>query len=97
MPLAEWIDRSRHSDLVWLLWRPALWLYLAILGAIVAWLRSQRWQYLLVILPVILNSLIIAVYSTNFRYQYPAYAVGQLVSWFLLFGVPLIRCQDCVQ
>jgi hypothetical protein len=92
--VAEWICYSFDSRRTnWLLWRPALWLYLGVAAALVAVLRARTGAYLLVIVPVLLNALGVAGFGCGqiFRYQYATNLVVPLVAGFLFVGVPLGR------
>ncbi|MFM8320037.1 MAG: hypothetical protein ACKOC5_03895 [Chloroflexota bacterium] len=61
-----------------LLWRPAAYLYLAILLTAVLALRFRNWRYLLFVFPIVLHSAVLFTVngSQSFRYQYPVYLVG---------------------
>jgi hypothetical protein len=76
--LSRWLLRSLEDDRIWIVWRPALYLYLAIAGALIAALRRRRWQILLLLLPVLLNalSLLPASLSPDSRFHYAAFVVG---------------------
>ncbi|MEW6253080.1 MAG: DUF6020 family protein, partial [Planctomycetota bacterium] len=88
--LAGWISASQHPDNLWFWWRPALYLYVAVAGALIAAARARDARYVLVIAPLVMNSLMIAVLAPaqDFRYQYPAYVVGLLLGPFLLWAAP---------
>ncbi len=79
-----------EGRLGWLLWRPALLTYLLLLGAVIAALRSRNRRYLLVAMPVLVQSVLLAPIcpTSCLRYQWSAYLTGLLLSGFLLLGVP---------
>jgi hypothetical protein len=76
----------RHQ---WLFWRPAIYLYLILLSAGIAMLRSRSPRYGLILLPLLLHSgfLPAVCLSQEFRFQFPVYLVSVLYSGFLLFCV----------
>ncbi len=78
---------KRYTDLVkimdsWLIWRPALYLYLSIFGAAVFVLRRYSWQSVLFLIPASLQSTVLALVNVaqDFRYQFAIY----LISFFSL-------------
>ncbi|MFL5357139.1 DUF6020 family protein [Archangium sp.] len=78
---------TREPELVWWVWRPALYLYLALFASAMFALRLRRAWGLVPVVPVLLNSLSLLALNVvqDFRYQYPAYAVS-LVGLGLLFA-----------
>jgi hypothetical protein len=88
--LTQTMQQMVPLDNISWLWRPALYLYLALAGTIIATIRSRYWKFLLVCIPIGLNSLMIVMtLAQDFRYQYPVVLVGLLFSIYLLFGIPL--------
>jgi hypothetical protein len=85
--LANWIKRSEDKDLSWLVWRPALYLYLSITGALIVSLRSRNWKYMIAVLPAGLQTvtLIFGSVSQDFRYQFGVYLYG-LLAWLLILA-----------
>jgi hypothetical protein len=78
-----------QNNISWL-WRPALYLYILLAASAIAALRSRRWKFLLVGVPIVLNSLVIVMtLAQEFRYQYPVVLVSILFSLYFLFGIPL--------
>ncbi len=73
-----------------LIWRPALWMYLFVAGALLAAARARNARYLLVCVPVLVNSAFLAALAPgqDFRYQFPAYVVGLLLALLLPFAAP---------
>jgi hypothetical protein len=69
-------------------WRAALPMYLLLAGCAVAAVRARCWHYLLIALPVLAHSLVVAIVTPgqDFRYQYPVYAAGILLAPFLLWS-----------
>ena len=97
-PTFEWVEPRlpwprilgrtfRHK---WLFWRPAIYLYLILLSAGIAMLRSRSPAYGLMLLPLLLHNGCLVVLSPGeeFRYQFPVYLVSILYSGFLFFCVP---------
>ncbi len=86
-----WLSRSQQPDWQWLIWRPALYLYLALTGSIIAAIRLGQWKYLLVMLPLSLHSfpLIFATLSQDVRYQYSAFLVALIIGIPFLLGLPI--------
>jgi hypothetical protein len=84
-----------YSKPIWcaLLWRPALYLHLGLLAALVAVLRARSWAWLLPLAPALLNTASIAVFACGqiHRYGYPLQLVTLTTAAFLLLGVPLAR------
>jgi hypothetical protein len=61
----------------WVLWRPALRLYLVLAGACVVWWRLRRPRLLLPFVPVFLNTVSLATgMSWETRYQMPLFVAG---------------------
>jgi hypothetical protein len=86
-PLLRIVGKTfRHQ---WLFWRPAIYLYLILLSAGIAMLRSRSPRYGLILLPLLLHSgfLPAVCLSQEFRFQFPVYLVSLLYSGFLLFCV----------
>jgi hypothetical protein len=89
-PLASSIIESQHMPTAWLLWSPALYLYLAVAGAAITAARRRSWKLMLVLLPLGLHSIVLMFIlpCQHFRFQYPAYLVGSLLGIvFLLWPV----------
>jgi len=76
-PVRRWIMEitkyTHRRNLIWLVWRPPLYLYIAVLALGVFCLRMRSFKYLIMGAPVILNtiSLLLSAPTSNFRYQYP--------------------------
>ncbi len=87
MPPLFW--KATRDSWSWLLWRPALPMYLLFLGALVARLRSGSWRYALLAVPAALQSAALALTcpATDFRYQWPVFLSGWLFAPFLLCSV----------
>lgn len=78
---------TERPGLNWLVWRPALWLYVLLLfTALSAW-RRRCPAVLLFALPALANSatLALAANSQDFRYQFPIYVIG-IFAPLLVFG-----------
>lgn len=79
------LEATRNGGFSWLIWRPALYLYLFLfLGAAYA-LRSRSWKPALFLLPGAVHSAVLFAVniSQGFRYQYPVYLLA-------LFAIALI-------
>lgn len=76
--LTKILDWSERPDVIWILWRPALYLY-ALLGltVFVAY-RRQEPRWLLFAVPALLQSVSLLLVSVgqDFRYQYSVYLIG---------------------
>jgi len=63
-----------RGPLRWLLWMPAHYLYLAMLGLAIAILRTREWRLVLLFLPVLLNTASLALgVAQETRFQFPAF------------------------
>jgi hypothetical protein len=93
LPLAVCVRASQGRGWFWLIWQPALYLYLLLGGIVIALCRSGWWRYALVLTPVLLHTLLMvpATLAQDVRYQYPVYLVSLVLSGWLLFGIPLPR------
>ena len=76
-----------ENSQVWLVWRPALYLYLALGSVALVALRVRTWRYLLILLPVCLNALALALTATDCdsRFHFPIYLVGMMMLGLLAF------------
>jgi hypothetical protein len=94
IPLATKL--SYRPSLHWLFWRPALFMYLFFAGCIVAALRSRNAKYLLVALPIFVQTgmMMSLSFSCDFRFHWGTYLIGILLSGYLLFAIP---CRDTTQ
>ncbi len=74
------------NKLNWFFWRNPFWMYLLIFAIGIAAIRTGRWQYSLLILPVLLSTLPLAVISfiQAFRLVMPMILVSLLFSGYLL-------------
>lgn len=81
-----YFDPPRGVTFGWVLWRPALRLYLVLAGACVVWWRLRRPRLLLPFVPVVLNTISLAAgLSSETRYQLPLFlATGFLLCLALL-------------
>lgn len=78
---------SSNPKVNWLIWRPALFLYLFLLVVAVLTLKYKDSRVLLLSLPILLQSLIstIILIQPNFRYHYGAVLLA-LLFWPILFA-----------
>ncbi|WP_237078596.1 hypothetical protein [Myxococcus xanthus] len=90
-PLLQWTVRTLQPDLAWLLWRPALPLYLLLLACAVACVRHRTWRLAAVALPVVLHTAALAalIPSPDVRYQYPVFLVALMFVPAWLAGMRL--------
>lgn len=86
--LIDLIFASVRSGLFWLIWRPAIYLYLFLYGVVVATIRTGRKAHLQLAFPIIgvALSLILVNGSQDFRYMYPVYVISMLYWPYLLFS-----------
>lgn len=77
-PMAKPVLRSQRAAWSWIVWRPALYLYLAWAGAILTAVRLRCWRYVLVAAPITIHSAVLSLGLTaqDLRYQYPVYWWG---------------------
>jgi hypothetical protein len=70
----------------WSIWRPAIYLWLLVFGAVVAVVRERNPKMALVILPAVLHSglLVLINPAQDARYQYPV-ILAFMVLWPFLF------------
>lgn len=97
-PLPKGLVAAISDQWSWLMWRPALYLYLLLCGVLVAAVRSGNGRYLCVAVPVVLQSASLTAFcpSPEFRYQWAPYLAGMLLTGFLLWGTPKgKRANDC--
>lgn len=88
--LHSWLAQSLHTGLAVLFWRPALQLYGLCFGVLVVALRWRNWKWLLVSIPVVINSAVIGLLAPgqDFRFQYSVFLVGSLLTPLVLFIKP---------
>ena len=84
--LASWLASLERPEVIWLVWRPATYLYLTLFCVAVFCIRHRSWHTAALAMPTIAQSLVLAMLtvSQSFRYQYPVYLIA-LVSIGLLF------------
>jgi len=84
--LASWLVWLERPDVIWLVWRPATYLYLALFCVLTTSIRRRSLPTLGLALPVVAQSLVWMLVLTvqDFRFQYPVYLIA-LVSLGLLF------------
>ena len=71
---------------LYVFWSPAAYLYLFLLAVAVSAVRLRSWRILLIALPVLLHSSLLALVNVaaDFRYQYPVYLAA------LAVGLPML-------
>ena len=84
--LASWLTSLERPEVIWLVWRPATYLYLALFCVLVASIQRRSLRTLGLAVPVLAQSLVWMLVLTvqDFRFQYPVYLIA-LVSVGLLF------------
>jgi len=84
--LASWLVSLEQPDVIWLVWRPATYLYLTLFCVLAASIRRRSLRTLGLALPVLAQSVVWMLVLTvqDFRFQYPVYLIA-LVSVGLLF------------
>ncbi len=88
--LIQNIRQMLQPDNISWLWRPALYFYILVAASAIAAIRSRYWKFLLLCIPVVLNSLVLVMtLAQDFRYEYSVVLAGLLFSFYLIFSVPL--------
>lgn len=66
---------SMGPSFVWWVWRPALYLYVALWVCAAAALRARNWRHLLLAVPLVVHTgfLALCIPAQEFRYEYIAY------------------------
>ncbi|RJS18746.1 hypothetical protein DRW03_24075 [Corallococcus sp. H22C18031201] len=74
------VEASLNPDVSWVLWRPAVPLYLALLACIVVCVRQRTWRQATVLIPLLLHTAGLALFipSPDMRYQYPAFLIAMM-------------------
>ncbi|QSQ25079.1 DUF2029 domain-containing protein [Pyxidicoccus parkwayensis] len=87
--LLHWTVRTLEPDLSWLIWRPALPLYLLLLSCALACVRSRNWRFAWVSLPIVLHTVALGalIPSPDVRYQYPVFLVALMFAPAWLAGL----------
>jgi hypothetical protein len=93
IPLSKVINTVDADTLLYtLVWRPALYLYLAILSVVIFCFRNKSWKSLMILSPLMGQTLFLFAVNRvpNFRYQYCAVLIGA----FLLSMIFLKRNKE---
>jgi len=79
--ISEAVDGSHDPQLIWFMWRPAIYFYALLLCVGLAVVRTKNLQLLLVSAPAVLNSLVWfpLITTQDFRFQYPVYVMALIV------------------
>ena len=82
------VNLSHRPNIIWFVWRPALYLYVLMACILLAAIRLKNFNLLQVGVPALMNSLVwLAVITTqDFRFQYPVYVMALIAP--LLFMIP---------
>ena len=90
----DWVSEAALSSLEgrsrWFFWMPAHFMYLGIIGVLVAAWRRRDWRWLLILLPVLLNTASLALgVAQETRFQFPVFlSFGFLAA---LAAVPKVK------
>ncbi|MCS6841214.1 MAG: DUF6020 family protein [Roseiflexus sp.] len=82
-----------RPEVIWLVWRPALHLYLTLFCVAAASVRRRSWRMAALALPVAAQSSVWMLLLTvqNFRFQYPVYVISVLALGLLALPASEIR------
>lgn len=74
------IQKSEDNSVIWLIWRPAIYLYIFLSAVIVLAIKDKKFDRLLIAAPIFLHTMILslAIIGQDFRFQYIAYLAGLL-------------------
>ena len=74
------VKRTSEPDLVWIVWRPAFYLYILFLLIGLATLRLKNCKMLLVGIPAVLNTTVwsLIITTQDLRFQYPVYVMAMI-------------------
>ena len=83
--ISEALDGSHDPQLIWFIWRPAIYFYALLLCVGLAVVRTKNLKLLLVSAPAVLNSLVWLplITTQDFRFQYPVYVMALIVPTLL--------------
>ncbi|KXK12326.1 MAG: hypothetical protein UZ14_CFX002002389 [Chloroflexi bacterium OLB14] len=78
--LLNLIQKSVDDSVIWLIWRPAIYLYIFLSATIVLMIKDKKFNRILIATPIFLHTtiLLLAIVGQDFRFQYSAYLVGLL-------------------
>jgi ABC-type polysaccharide/polyol phosphate export permease len=88
VPLTVWVVDSQNGPWNWLLWRPAIYLYLGLAGIALVAIKRKNRLLLLAAIPILLHTLGLfpAVINQDLRFQYPVILTG--LFFCAMFFVP---------
>jgi len=88
-PVPACVAWATQDSVSWLLWRPALPMYLFLAACVIAAIRARSWRYLCLAFPVVIQSgiMFLVCPATDFRYQWPVFLCGFLFTPFLLLCI----------
>jgi hypothetical protein len=80
------VNLSHRPNIIWFVWRPALYLYALMACIFLAAIRLKKFNLLQVGIPALMNSLVwlVVITTQDFRFQYPVYVMA-LIAPLLLF------------
>ncbi|SYX86456.1 DUF6020 family protein [Paenibacillus alvei] len=81
----KYLDRSQEKETVWLIWRPAIYIFITMLSMIVLMIRLQ-YKAVIIFAPAILNvlGLMLSIPAQQVRYLYSSVLFG-IIALALLF------------
>ena len=85
--VTNFVATTAHDPSInWLVWRPALYLYLFLLVVVICAMRRKNFWILFIAIPILLQSIGFMLIETapNFRYHYLAYMLA-LAFWPIIF------------
>ena len=97
--LASWLTSLERPEVVWLVWRPATYLYLTLFCVAVFCIRHRSWHTAALAMPTIAQSLVLAMLTSSqtFRYQYPVYLIALVAVGLLFAPVPVIHSSSTAE
>jgi hypothetical protein len=97
--LASWLTSLERPEVVWLVWRPATYLYLTLFCVAVFCIRHRSWHTAALAMPTIAQLLVLAmlIVSHTFRYQYPVYLIALVAVGLLFVPVPVIHSSSTAE
>ena len=85
--VTNFVATTAHDPSInWLVWRPALYLYLFLLVVVICAMRRKNFWILFIAIPILLQSIgfMLIEAAPNFRYHYLAYLLA-LAFWPIIF------------
>jgi hypothetical protein len=97
--LASWLVWLERPEVIWLVWRPATYLYLTLFCVLAASIRRRSLRTLGLALTVLTQSLVWMLVLTvqDFRFQYPVYLIALVAVGLLFVPVPVIHSSSTAE